>query len=129
MPRITGAFDVKMLPLTPAEGAPPFGRFALDKRYHGALDATAKGEMIAAMTEVKGSAAYSALEVVDGALDGRRGTFVLQHTGVMDRGAPSLRITVVPDSGTGELAGLAGTLEIVIEGGAHSYVFDYVLGG
>ncbi len=127
MPRVTGAFDVKMLPQPPAEGAPPFGRFALDKRYHGALDATGQGEMIAAMTEVKGSAAYSALEVVDGALDGRHGTFVIQHTGVMDRGAPSLRITVVPDSGTGALAGLTGTMEIVIEGGAHSYVFEYAL--
>ncbi len=128
MPRVTGPFDVKMIPQPPAEGAPPFGRFVLEKRYHGALDATGQGEMIASMTEVKGSAAYSALERVDGVLDGRRGAFVIQHTGVMDRGAPSLRITVVPDSGTGELAGLTGTMEIVIEGGAHSYVFEYALG-
>ena len=129
MPHVTGAFDVKMVPQPPAQGAPPFGRFALDKRYHGALDATGKGEMMAAMTDVKGSAAYSALEVVDGVLEGRRGTFVIQHTGVMDRGTPSLRISVVPDSGTGELAGLTGSMDIVIEGGAHSYVFEYALGG
>lgn len=80
----------------------------------GPLTATAKGEMISAVTSVKGSAAYSAIERVDGSLDGRRGTFVLQHTGVMDRGAPSLVITVVPDPGTGELAGLSGTMRIPI---------------
>lgn len=129
MPRVTGPFEVKMLPQPPAEGAPPFGRFVLDKRYHGALDATGSGEMLAATTDVKGSAAYSALERVDGLLEGRRGAFTIQHTGVMDRGVPSLRITVVPDSGAGDLAGLTGIMEIVIEGGAHSYVFDYALGG
>jgi hypothetical protein len=110
-----------------AEGGTTLGRFSLEKTYHGALTATAKGEMISAVTSVKGSAAYSAIERVDGTLDGRRGTFVLQHTGVMDRGAPSLVITVVPDSGTGELAGLSGTMNIVIEAGKHSYEFEYRL--
>lgn len=126
---ISGPFDVKMAPQgsDPAEGGSTLARFALEKTYHGALTATAKGEMISAVTSVKGSAAYSAIERVDGTLDGRRGTFVLQHTGVMDRGAPSLAITVVPDSGTGELAGLSGTMNIVIEAGKHSYEFDYRL--
>lgn len=127
--RITGPFDVKMTPQAsdPDEGGSTLGRFSLEKTYHGALTATAKGEMISAVTSVKGSAAYSAIERVDGTLDGRRGTFVLQHTGVMDRGAPSLLITVVPDSGTGELAGLSGTMNIVIEAGKHSYEFEYRL--
>ncbi len=127
--RITGPFDVKMTPQAsdPDEGGSTLGRFSLDKAYHGALTATAKGEMISAVTSVKGSAAYSAIERVEGTLDGRRGTFVLQHTGVMDRGAPSLVITVVPDSGTGELAGLSGTMNILIDAGKHSYEFEYRL--
>jgi hypothetical protein len=100
---------------------------SIDKRFHGDLEATSRGEMLSAMTAVKGSAAYSAVEHVSGTLGGRRGTFVLQHTGVMARGAQRLGITVVPDSGTGELAGLAGTMQIHVEGGKHSYTFDYTL--
>ncbi|MBI5169206.1 MAG: DUF3224 domain-containing protein [Candidatus Eisenbacteria bacterium] len=129
MNRSTGPFDVKMTPQEsdPAEGGVTLARLALEKRYHGALEADAIGTMISATTLVKGSAAYSAIERVTGTLEGREGSFVLQHTGVMERGTPSLRITVVPDSGTGALAGLTGTLEIVIEAGRHSYVFNWDL--
>jgi hypothetical protein len=99
---------------------------SLDKQYHGDLDAAAKGEMItAAGLAVKESAAYSAVERVSGTLQGRKGSFALQHTGVMDRGKPSLTITVVPDSATGDLTGLTGRMDIIIEGKQHSYVFEY----
>ncbi|MGA8298140.1 MAG: DUF3224 domain-containing protein, partial [Terriglobales bacterium] len=97
-----GSFDVKVIPQKPdnkeAEAA-NFGRMSLDKQFHGDLEATSKGEMIGAMTEVKGSAGYVAMERVTGTLDGRTGTFVLQHSGTMTRGAQSMNITVVPDSG------------------------------
>ena len=128
--RAAGPFDVKMLPQgsdTPADG-PPIARFRLEKRYHGDLDAIATGEMISTTGGVKGSAAYSAIERVSGTLHGRSGTFVLQHTGVMDRGVPSLLVTVVPDSATGDLAGLAGTMAIEITGKDHAYRLDYTLG-
>jgi hypothetical protein len=128
-PRAAGPFDVQLAPLpayeTDAEAL--LGRMSIDKQFRGDLEAASRGEMISATTAVRGSAAYSAIERVRGTLGGRRGAFVLQHTGVMDRGARSLRITVVPDSGTGELAGLAGTMDIQIDGGRHSYVFDYTL--
>jgi hypothetical protein len=124
--RATGTFEVRMAP-QPTDA--PVGRMSLDKTYHGDLEAAAKGEFLAAMTAVEGSAAYSAIEQVTGTLAGRTGTFFLQHTGIMNRGAPSLVITVVPDSGTGELAGLSGTMMIIVEGGAHSYQFDYTLPG
>ena len=125
-----GTFDVKITPqasdLSP-EG-PNLGRMSLDKQFHGDLAAVAKGEMItAAGLAVKESAAYSAVERVTGTLHGKKGSFALQHTGVMNRGTPSLNITVVPDSGTGELAGIAGTMTIEISAGKHSYAFDYIL--
>ena len=126
-----GPFDVKVLP-QPAEenvGDPTVGRMALDKQFHGDLEATSKGQMLTAMTDIKGSAGYVAMERVNGTLHGRKGTFALQHSGTMNRGTPSLVITVVPDSGTGELAGLAGTLEIHIDAGKHSYDFSYTLPG
>lgn len=127
--RATGPFDVqlKQLPAYETDADAMLGRMSIDKQFHGDLEATSRGEMITAGTPVKGSAAYSAVERVSGTLGGRRGTFVLQHTGVMDRGAPSLAITVVPDSGTGELAGLAGAMAIQIEAGKHAYTFDYTL--
>jgi hypothetical protein len=123
-----GTFDVKITPQASdlAPEGPNLGRMSLDKQYHGDLEASAKGEMItAAGIAVKESAAYSAVERVTGALHGKKGTFALQHTGVMTRGTPSLNITVVPDSGTGELAGLTGKMDIIIEGKQHSYVFEY----
>jgi uncharacterized protein DUF3224 len=126
----TGPFDVKVSPLPlagPAEEA-TLGRMSLEKQYYGDLEATATGQMLTVSTEVQGSGVYVAIERVSGTLHGRKGTFALYHQGVMARGEPHLEVTVVPDSGTGELAGLAGTLRILIaEGGKHSYDFEYAL--
>jgi hypothetical protein len=123
--RATGPFDVKLTPETSADGA--LGRMSIDKQYHGDLNATSRGEMLTAMTAVKGSAGYVAIEKVTGTLHGRSGTFVLQHSGTMDRGTPQLTVTVVPDSGTDQLTGLAGKMAINIVGGKHSYEIDYTL--
>jgi hypothetical protein len=108
-------------------GDPTLGRLALDKQFHGDLEATSKGQMLAAGTEVKGSAGYVAMERVTGTLHGRSGTFALQHSGIMNRGVPQLMITVVPDSGTGQLTGLTGTMTINIVDEKHSYEFEYDL--
>ena len=124
-----GTFEVKMTP-QPAQdgiGDPGIGRMALDKQFRGELEATGKGQMLAAGTDVSGSAGYVALERVSGTLHGRSGTFALQHNGTMTRGTPQLSITVVPDSGSGELLGLAGTLAITITDGQHFYDFEYTL--
>ena len=125
-----GKFDVTLAPQAIADpaAAPTLGRMSIAKRFHGDLEATGTGEMLTAGTAVNDSAAYVAIERVTGTLHGRRGTFVLQHTGVMTRGAGQLMITVVPDSGTDELAGLAGTMSITIAGREHSYGFEYELG-
>ena len=123
-----GSFDVKVTPQPqddPAGG--PFGRLFLDKTFHGDLDATSKGQMLASGTGADGSGAYVALELVSGTLAGRRGTFVLQHNGTMQKNVPTLSVRVVPDSGTEQLAGLSGTMTIVIEGGKHSYDLEYSL--
>lgn len=127
--RVTGMFDVKLAPQASDDvgDGVPLGRMSIEKRYHGDLDATGKGEMLTAMTSVKGSAGYVALEKVSGALQGRKGSFVIQHGGTMTRGAQSLSITVVPDSGRGELEGIAGKMAIVIADGKHSYDFEYTL--
>jgi uncharacterized protein DUF3224 len=125
-----GPFDVKVAPVAqdPHPDGITLGRFSLEKQYHGALEATAKGEMLTAGGSVQGSAGYVAVERVEGTLDGRRGSFALQHLGQMDASGQRLTIVVVPDSGTGELAGLDGKLEITIaKGGAHSYDFAYTL--
>ena len=103
------------------------GRLTIAKQFHGDLEATSQGEMLTAGTAVAGSAGYVAMEKVAGTLHGRRGTFALQHSGTMARGAPQLTLTVVPDSGTGELAGLTGKLSITIADGKHSYEFEYDL--
>ncbi len=125
----SGPFEVKLNPL-PAydttEGS-TVGRMSIDKTFHGDLDATSKGEMLSAMTTVQGSAGYVAIERVSGTLRGRKGTFILQHSATMTRGEPQLTITVVPDSGTGQLAGLTGKMMINIAGGKHSYDFEYTL--
>jgi hypothetical protein len=124
--KATGPFDVKMAPASAADAA--VGRFTLDKKYHGDLEGSGIGEMLTAMTAVKGSAGYVAIEKVTGRLAGRTGSFQLQHSGTMNRSAPSLTITVVPDSGTGELTGLTGKLAISIAAdGAHYYTFEYSL--
>jgi uncharacterized protein DUF3224 len=127
--RASGTFEVKLTPQAQVEGAgdPSVGRMAIDKRFRGDLDATSKGEMLATRTEVEGSAGYVAMERVIGTLHGRSGSFALQHSGTMDRGVPQLSVTVVPDSGTGLLVGLAGTMAIIIEGGKHSYHFEYTM--
>lgn len=102
------------------------GRHTLDKVYSGDLVATAAGEMLSAGGTVPGSAGYVAIERVDGELAGRKGTFYLQHTGIMDRGQGALTVQVIPDSGTGDLEGLTGEMKIIIApGGAHSYEFAW----
>ena len=124
-----GAFEVKLNPMTfegQAEGA-TLGRMSIDKQFHGDLEGVSQGQMITAGTSVKGSAAYVAIERVSGILQGRSGAFTLQHSGTMTRGAPHLSVTVVPDSGTGDLAGLAGRMEIKVADGKHSYEFEYTL--
>jgi Protein of unknown function (DUF3224) len=127
--RAAGSFEVKLTPQPPDEhpAGAAVGRMMIDKHFHGDLEGTSHGQMLAASTGVKTSAGYVALERVTGTLQGRGGTFVLQHSGTMNRGVPSLSITVVPDSGTGELAGLAGRMTIVVEGGKHSYEFEYTI--
>jgi hypothetical protein len=125
----TGSFDVKMLPQPAGEKTgDALSRFVLDKQYHGDLEAGSVGEMLAAMTAVKGSAGYVAIEKVTGKLGGRSGSFCLQHSGLMTRGEGSTSVVVIPDSGTGELTGLTGTLAIkVAKDGRHSYEFTYSL--
>jgi hypothetical protein len=129
--RASGPFDVKLNPMPQEDrvGDATIGRLSIDKQFHGDLEATSKGQMLAASSDVKGSAGYVALERVSGTLHGRNGTFALQHTGTMTRGAPQLSVTVVPDSGTGQLQGLAGRMTINITDGKHSYEFDYELKG
>lgn len=125
-----GTFDVKVTPQPQDDSAGgPFGRLFLDKQFHGELDATSKGQMLAAGTAVEGSGAYVALEMVTGTLNGKQGSFILQHKGTMQKGAYAMSVTVVPDSGTDELAGIAGEMKIIIEGGKHSYELEYTLEG
>lgn len=126
----TGAFDVRLTPepASAAAEAAGLGRMSLDKTFHGPLQATSSGEMLAFRSSTPGSAGYVAMETVRGTLDGREGSFVLQHSSTMNRGEPLQSITVVPDSGTGALAGLAGRMTIEIApGGAHRYRFEYTL--
>ena len=127
--RASGTFDVKLAPLASEDlkdGA-SLGRMSIDKQFQGDLEGTSKGEMLTAGTPVKDSAGYVAIERVTGKLQGRSGSFALQHSGTMNRGAPHLTISVVPDSGTGELKGIAGTMMIRILGGKHFYDLDYTI--
>ena len=130
--RAAGAFDVKVTPQKPdtqIARAANLGRLTIDKRFHGDLEGISKGEMLATQTEVPGSAGYVALERVTGKLRGRTGSFVLQHSATMTRGSPKANISVVPDSGTGELQGISGTMIITVGAdGSHSYEFDYKIG-
>jgi hypothetical protein len=130
MAMVSGEFEVKMNPQktdNPEAESAGVGRMSLDKQYRGELEAWGKGEMISIMTEIKGSGVYVAIERVNGTLSGRGGTFVLYHRGVMTRGVPELRIKVVPDSGTGELTGLTGEMQIKFPDGKHFYEFNYNL--
>ncbi len=124
-----GEFDVTITPLPAAASASPgsVGTMSLEKRYHGDLDGTAIGRMLAVQTGVQGSAGYVAMEQVSGTLHGRTGTFVLQHGGTMTRGTPHLVITIVPDSGTDQLVGLAGGMQITITDGNHFYDIEYTI--
>jgi hypothetical protein len=125
--RASGTFEVKMSPQD--QGADmPVGRMQIDKQFQGDLAGTSKGQMLMASSDsVKNSAGYVAIEKVTGTLNGRSGSFYLQHTGVMTRGAGELAITVIPDSGTDQLAGLSGKMNIIIAAGKHSYEFEYTL--
>jgi hypothetical protein len=124
----TGAFEVKLTPQAEDKGeGATLGRMAIEKQFHGDLEASSRGEMLTAMTDVKGSAGYVAIERVTGTLEGRRGSFVLQHSGTMSGGKQELNISVVPNSGTGQLAGIAGQMAVKIANGVHSYDFEYTL--
>ena len=123
----TGTFEVKLLPQPLADAESGLGRMSIDKIFSGDLQGTSRGEMLVGGTAVKGSAGYVAIERVTATLHGRPGSFMLQHLGTMNRGAPSLTVLVIPDSGTGELTGLAGTLTIDIVDGKHLYTMDYTL--
>lgn len=124
----SGPFDVKVVKQEDPGGDTSVGRFSLDKQYHGDLEASGKGQMLTASTEVKGSGAYVAIERVTGTLKGREGTFALQHMGTMTQNVPQLTITIVPDSGTGQLKGISGKMNIVIAAdGKHSYELEYTL--
>lgn len=125
----TGTFEVKLTPQgdgDKAEGS-TLGRMSIAKQFHGDLEGTSKGEMLTAGTDVKNSAGYVAIERITGTLNGHAGSFVFQHSGTLTRGAPTQSITVVPDSGTGQLAGITGTMIITIADGKHSYDFEYTL--
>ena len=125
---VTGKFDVNLQPLQPysqGDKGINFGRMSIDKNFDGELSAVSKGEMVSAMTPVKGSAGYVAVEQVIGTLSGKKGSFVLQHFGTIDKGKNYLNIEVVPDSGTDELKGISGKMNIRIEEGEHFYDFEY----
>lgn len=128
--KVSGEFEVKLQPMDfYAKGTDGInlGRMSIDKTFSGALEAISTGEMLSAMTTTKGSAGYVAIEQVVGSLSGKKGSFVLQHFGSMNRGNASLVLEVVPDSGSGELTGLSGKMLIKIENGKHLYEFEYEL--
>ena len=129
MPHVKGTFEVKLTPLALDEKSADslLSRLLIDKKFHGALDATSKGEMLAAGTTVKGSAGYVAIEKVTGTLAGRTGSLVFQHTGTMNRGEPQLSVTIVPDSGTDQWTGITGKMNIKIEKKQHFYELEYTL--
>ena len=126
MNQANGSFEVTLTPEPDSVGE-TLGRMRIDKTFSGDLTGNSEGTMLAAHGSVKGSAGYVALEEVKGTLAGRTGSFVLQHSGTMDRGAPTQSVTVVPDSGTGELAGIRGRMTILQKDGAHAYEFEYEL--
>lgn len=127
---VTGQFTVALAPLdgyAKGQNGINLGRMSIDKTFSGKLNASSQGEMLSAMTPVQGSAGYVAIEQVIGELEGKKGSFVLQHFGTMDKGQDSLILTVISDSGTDELEGLAGSMKIRIENGVHYYDFQYTL--
>ena len=122
-----GTFEVKMTPQDDKSDDKSLGRMTIDKQWHGDLEGTSKGQMLTGGDVTKGSAGYVAIEKFTGIVKGRKGTFILQHSATMTRGAGQLTITVVPDSGTDQLKGISGKLAIKIENGKHFYEFDYSL--
>ncbi len=122
----TGAFEVKIMPQED-RAIQMLSRMTIDKTFHGDLEATSQGQMLAASTSIPHSAGYVAIERVEGTLHGKRGSFVLQHSATMNKGEPTLLIHVVPDSGTDELTGLSGKLNIIMADGKHSYELEYKL--
>jgi uncharacterized protein DUF3224 len=126
----TGSFDVRITPRPPDDNAAPpsFGRMSIDKHFHGDLDGTSQGTMLTGATDATGARVYVAIERVTGTLRGRTGTFLLMHGGTMTRTAQHLSVTVVPESGTGDLAGLTGKMAITIVDGKHLYDFEYTVG-
>jgi len=124
-----GTFEVKVTPLAAEDniGDPSIGRLSLDKTFAGDIVGTSKGQMLGIGTEIKESAGYVAAERLTGTLEGRKGTFALQHSGTMQGGKFDLSVIVVPDSGTGELVGISGKLKIIIENGKHFYELEYSL--
>jgi len=123
-----GTFEVKVTPQPRGDSVGgPFDRLFLDKQFQGELEATSKGQMLATPA-VDGSGGYVALELVTGQLNGKRGSFILQHKGAMRKGVYMLEVSVVPDSGTDELSGITGTMTIIMDGSKHSYKFEYTLG-
>jgi len=127
MHRVTGSFDVKLAPLAAYnQDDQALGRFSIDKQFHGGLEAISKGEMLSAGGSA-GSGGYVAIERVTGTLNGHSGSFVLQHNATMDSGKPQLNIIVVPGSGSGDLTGIAGKMDIIIDKRNHSYVLEYTV--
>jgi hypothetical protein len=123
----SGTFEVKLVPQDDKSEDAPLGRMTIDKQFHGDLEGVSRGQMLTALTSVEGSAGYVAIERVSGTLHGRSGYFTLQHSSVIRRGEPQQNIIVAPDSGTGQLAGLAGKMVVKIADGEHSYDFVYTL--
>ena len=125
-----GTFEVNLQPLdshAQGGGGITLSRMSIDKTFTGDLEGTSQGEMLSVVTDVQGSAGYVAIEQVSGVLQGKFGTFALQHFGIMDRGQSRLILEVVPESGSGELSSLSGTMAIDQSGGKHHYIFDYSL--
>jgi hypothetical protein len=120
-----GTFDVKLAAI--GAGDVPIGTMSIDKTFHGDLQGTSVGQMLAFRSGIEGSAGYVAMERVTGTLGGRKGSFTLQHSGLMEKGAQSLTVVVVPDSGTEGLSGLTGTMNIIVTAGKHGYQFRYML--
>jgi hypothetical protein len=132
MPTAHGYFEVTLTPQAAADhlAGTPLGRMHITKQFYGGLQAVARGEMLTAQTSIESSAGYVAVEQVEGTLEGRSGGFVLQHSGILDRGAQHLHVQIVPDSGTGTLVGIQGTLTIeIMEDGTHHYTLQYTLPG
>jgi hypothetical protein len=128
--KVSGEFQITLLPMdfyAKGNDGINFGRMSIDKTFSGALEATSQGEMLSAMTATKGSAGYVAIEQVSGSLSGKRGGFVLQHFGTINRGKDYLVLEVVPDSGSEELSGISGKMSLKNENGKHWYEFEYEL--